>query len=375
MVEQEVVVSKEVCACCGKEYEPDELCEVIMLSGPAVKYCPDCVSDHTYVCEDCGRRFHYDCYSTEVFGRTVCDRCLDNNYAYCEECDRYVSDNYYNYDRNMCCRCYDERNSDDDDDEDTGVDEYHGSSGGSYIGESKRCWKDKWRGLGVELEIERDYRDCDVERQTVNELYQVCNHLNFEHDGSLENGFEIITDPHTVEAFQKINWQGILNVCKKNGYTSHNAGNCGLHVHISRNMFGYTEARQANAIAKLVAFFEYFWDDIVKVSRRQESQLNSYAARYEATEIKVFKDISKNMNLDRYKAINNTNRYTVEIRVMRGTLRLESFLACVDFCVCVSKNSRNIPWRNIKDAELWLKGLKAGTLEYIRAQGAFKGVL
>ena len=49
------------------------------------------------------------------------------------------------------------------------------------------------------------------------------------------------------------------------GYTSHQAGTCGLHAHISRAAFGQTEAEQDAAIARVLFFVEKHWDEILKV--------------------------------------------------------------------------------------------------------------
>lgn len=50
------------------------------------------------------------------------------------------------------------------------------------------------------------------------------------------------------------------------GYTSHQAGTCGLHVHVNRNAFGETEAQQDAAIARILYFFEKNWEELLKFS-------------------------------------------------------------------------------------------------------------
>ena len=75
----------------------------------------------------------------------------------------------------------------------------------------------------------------------------------------------------------------------------------------------------------------------------------------------------------RYKCVNVTNRNTVEIRIMRGTLKLSTFLATLDFIITVAKNANNISWENINDWKLWLEGLKDETVDYLLDRRAFYG--
>jgi len=138
-------------------------------------------------------------------------------------------------------------------------------------------------------------------------------------------------------------------------------------------MFGTDEKHQANGISKLIKFFETYWDEILKVSRRTQQQADDYARKYDVVNISDVKKLGKSKNAGRYYAVNNTNRDTVEIRIMRGTLNVKSFLACIDFCVTVVRNSRTITWNDITDIPKWLKGIKPETKEYIRCRNAFAG--
>ena len=64
------------------------------------------------------------------------------------------------------------------------------------------------------------------------------------------------------------------------GYYSHNSGTCGLHVHINRAALGESVEEQENTIARIVYFFEKFWDKILRFSRRTETQADRWASRY-----------------------------------------------------------------------------------------------
>ena len=77
----------------------------------------------------------------------------------------------------------------------------------------------------------------------------------------------------------KMPWAEIMEEAKKMGYLSHQADTCGLHVHVNRTTFGNTESEQEAAIARVLYFFEKFWEELLKFSRRTQRQLDHWAAR------------------------------------------------------------------------------------------------
>ena len=153
------------------------------------------------------------------------------------------------------------------------------------------------------------------------------------HDGSLNDGFEIVTHPMTLD-FHKNNmpWAEIMEEAKKMGYLSHQAETCGLHVHVNRTTFGNTESEQEAAIARVLYFFEKFWEELLKFSRRTQRQLDHWAARYGYKEKpKDILDHAKGHNSPgRYTAVNLTNRDTVEFRMFRGTLKCNTLIATLE---------------------------------------------
>ena len=112
-------------------------------------------------------------------------------------------------------------------------------------------------------------------------------------------------------------------------YISHNAGTCGLHIHVNRNAFGDSEELQEAGIGRVVFFVEKHWNELVKFSRRSPSQLNRWAARY-ATISNTAKETyrkAKDKYAGRYVAVNLENYNTIEFRLFRGTLRYKTFVA------------------------------------------------
>ena len=124
-------------------------------------------------------------------------------------------------------------------------------------------------------------------------------------------------------------WADILRKAVQMGYTSHQAGTCGLHVHINRNVFGETEARQDAVIARVLFFFEKNWEELLKFSRRTQHQLDQWAARYGYKDQpkEILDHVKSGRHAGRYTAVNLTNADTVEFRIFRGTLKCNTLIA------------------------------------------------
>ena len=155
-------------------------------------------------------------------------------------------------------------------------------------------------------------------------------HIYCKHDGSLEEGFEIVTHPMTLDYhLNQMNWKGVLIRLKNLSYLSHQAGTCGLHVHVNRTSLGETFEDQEETIARILFFFEKHWEELLKFSRRTNSQLARWAARYGFKDKpKEILDHAKNGgNNGRYSCVNLENRNTIEFRIFRGTLKLNTLIA------------------------------------------------
>ena len=148
----------------------------------------------------------------------------------------------------------------------------------------------------------------------------------------MDDGLELVTHPMTLTYhLNEMPWAEILRKAQSMGYLSHAAGTCGLHVHISRLAFGCTYEQQEAAIARLLYFVEKFWAELLRFSRRTQSQMNRWAARY-GMKLTPTDQMShaKNFCAGRYTAVNLTNSDTVEIRMFRGTLKPNTLKATLE---------------------------------------------
>lgn len=303
---------------------------------------------------------------------------------YCDECDCYVNSDDWN-DYYDCCRWCVERNH-------SIIQGYTESHESEVIYFGKYGREEDFQGLGFELEV-----DCSSEnsRKNISTASNLCreaglssDEMRFAHDGSLNNGFECISQPHTVEDFwsKQDKWAKMLQYLASQGYRSHDTNTCGLHIHISRRMFGSTEKLQDEAIAKVYTFFDDNWRDLCLVSRRncfdycEKNQLGSTQqsnVRYgHTTKLKEWRKNAKREG-GHYVALNNANCNTFEYRLGRGTLNPWSFFAWIDLIVTITKNAKRITVGKVNSNDLvsWLGGIKETTAKYIYKRGAFRSTM
>ena len=188
---------------------------------------------------------------------------------------------------------------------------------------------------GVELEVdcggETDSTAADVmDILNDDKLFVYCSH-----DGSLNNGFEIITQPATLIYHKEFidKYKRAFKHLVALGYRSHDTSTAGIHVHFSRDF--YKENEEDN-IAKLLYLVEKFWDDIVVFSRRDYRTLERYAKKMDTSSVLKALDFVDSWNKTddhdgHYYAVNISNPNTIELRFFRGTLNTLTFEAILEF--------------------------------------------
>ena len=257
--------------------------------------CESCLDMLTVACDHCGTQIWCDddCGDSRI---TLCERCRNNHYSECRECGHLVHTDDLHYlndddDEGYCDNCYHSHGPN------RAVQSYYYKPEPIFYGEGNRYF-------GVELEIdeggERDDRAC--------QLMGIANgngleHLYIKHDGSLDNGMELVSHPMTLDYHRdEMPWASILTEAVRMGYTSHQAQTCGLHVHINRNALGETEAAQEDVVARILFFVENHWNELLRFSRRTRSQMEQWAARYgRKDDPKAMLDHAKKNQFERYK--------------------------------------------------------------------------
>lgn len=287
---------------------------------------------------------------------------VNQNYYCCESCGEYFTWGYFDTDLNMCEECaerYREENI---------IGGYHDNKGEFYhVGERAQC-------IGIELEVENRAHalsNSDMARR----LRDMYPHIVFEHDGSLDNGFEIISQPHDLNAFSAVPWEELFSDLIENGFRSHDTDTCGLHVHFALEWFGDTRTEQELTIDRICRFYIRNWHALSKLSRRKRFRYCSIGESYITPS--VYETLSEK-KYDRYVAVNicpMDYQGTIEFRLARGTLKASTFRAWIDLHVAIIENAKrlendtNYNWRD------YIRGISPETAEYINSRLSEKDIL
>lgn len=350
--------SYTLCAGCGEIVHMDNTTYV-----EGGYWCDGCRDRRFRECEHCGEwiRRYNSCTVNVADGDTEewCSECAINYSTYCNECGERFSDADFNMEvldgYNLCESCYEEKLAASD------INRWKAPRGVQRYGYKPiACFcpapDNSEIFYGYELEMESHGKDRDDAADFINDRtrYTYC-----KHDGSLDEGLEVVSHPATLEYHtgKKEVYREIFEQLADQGWRSHVDGTCGLHVHISK---GPVLNQNRYAIANLLLFFDYHWNRLVNFSRRKESQLERWAQRYHTGHIpynRITDDASNTGEYDRYMAINLHNDHTIEIRMFRGTLNVDTFIATlqlVDVLVrkaielgCDFEAAKSINWNDL----------------------------
>lgn len=300
-------------------------------------------SNGYHMCDDCDDFTHEDLLRTPYDSSdNVCNSCIENNYRYSEHYGEYVFTDSgrwgLNADGEEVYIHEDDDNFNWDDDEDTYV--HYDFTGrhpkllGSYhsrdrVGKQPFIQSD-WtrrndRFMGVELEVEvRDGSIDDHVTALNNKLNdgEIGKRVYFEADGSLTNGFEIITNPMGLDSHYEL-WSAFTDRDLVRGMRSHDTSTCGLHVHVSREHMNTMQINKMNVFLNHPDNHEL----IKAVARRYDVNYARIAQKKLSTAHKY--------DIERRDALNVTNDYTVEFRIFKGTLIYDTLLSAIEFANAV----------------------------------------
>jgi hypothetical protein len=180
--------------------------------------------------------------------------------------------------------------------------------------------------FGIELEVERKNSNGLKHKYMAGLIDH--EHWYFKTDGSLTDGFEIVTHPMTFNYIQQSTkeFTNSLKLLVENGYNSYDANTCGMHIHISKNNFTTWH------LYRFLKFFVENKEFIVSISQRKMEKLKKWANIEDDNDSSlIYKAKKKDGNSERYVAINLKNSQTIEIRIFRGTLNINSFMKNIEF--------------------------------------------
>ncbi len=278
--ETETMLKTRKCSCCG--HKSFHLCSI-----DGKYFCSDCYAERFVRCSHCGGNSK----------KEEAEECRDGNWL-CPSCKKRLF-----------------------------VIPYH-----RYYPKVKFYGKNEDNGapfMGFELEVDeggessKNVASLMPKLNKENDMFAYCSH-----DSSLNDGFEIITQPATIEYHNSLKsvYANAFQFLKSEQYSSHDTTSCGFHVHFNRSYFG---EKEEVCISKLLYLSEKFWDELVVFARRPERRMARYAKKIAPMEISEYiREANKSGEHDfHYYAVNLANRDTIEFRMFRGTLNVNTVLA------------------------------------------------
>lgn len=282
---------------------------------------------YTVVCGDCYRNNFVECVDCgdvvtdyrEIRNEYYCDNCCDNRFWYCEDCDEY-------HVQTTSCP----QNSP------SAIRSYSYRPQLQYLAAEKEAVGPDTQYYGIELEVEWSvvpYERRDRVLEAIGEREFVAAIKN---DGSLRDGFEIVTHPGTALYWeeQKDEWKELLKILAGAGCRSHTPGTCGLHVHVGRKRS--SQPMSPLGLYRFMRLVYGYPTFSLAISRRAEQQLSQWAA-LENPEIMARKASQKLNQSSRYVAVNLSDKGTAELRLYRGTLKASSFFAALEHAFALAE--------------------------------------
>jgi hypothetical protein len=315
-----------------------------------------------WVCKDCYRDFHWSCYRCgfkalkKTFievnigfidggdglrssdGRRivyVCPHCEKEARVKCHECGitcyDFIGDRFGD-DVHFCLECTENR---------TSIHEYYYKPSKIYMHSGKKEGKVTNKALHFGFELEVECRYSSIGQTTMAELIKekyTTKYVYIVHDGSIDNGIEIVSHPFTWEQYKEEidKWNDLLLFLRSKKWKA-NRPKVGFHVHMTKAAF---------TSFHLFKFLRFFYNEenrkFINIIAQREP--NSYSVFSEKDRENVIANAKDKKNRDEgthYNAINLNNPTTVEVRMFRGTLEPLLFNKNIEFLKAAFNFSRD----------------------------------
>lgn len=340
-----------------------------------------------YLCERCNEWTHeHDFRTVHTGGREEewCESCADYHAVWCDGCDELVDEDdmaYDDEDEYRCPECRGEScscNSHSHSHARRNVQNDLGRiESWNYCPPIRLFGISPFR-MGVELETDSG-NDRYAYAVALDKLEGFKEHFWMTNDGSLCNGVEITSHPMDLEYHWKLYSDGLYDniskIANEYKFVSHNSGNCGLHVSVSRDALGKSVLVQDATILKMMRLMQRFEGQFLIFSRRKREDMEQWASfktyyDYSPKDTKVdvkggnervgvFQKAAdfKSRENTKYRAVNICHAHHIEIRIFRGTLKWSTYfasLALVEGMARVAKVKplewiENVSWYDFMD--------------------------
>jgi hypothetical protein len=269
-----------------------------------------------------------------------CDDCIGNA-NYCENCDEYNMDG---------CDCEPDANI---------IHDYSYRPDPVFHGTTN----DDRLFFGIEIEVENPARHGYGHKVEAAEYAQA--HLEpidlayLKNDGSLSNGFEIVTHPMTHDFYMNEApelWNTLEHLRTNMEMRSWSTQTCGLHIHISRTGFkgGAHMHRFLNLIYSNEEFYSMMagrsssrWAKFDDVEQSTWTDMDEWGNRNYKTWRSFREKIQYGRRSDRYSAVNTQNAHTLEMRIFKGSLKTSRIKAMISLAHASVEFTRNLTVQDV----------------------------
>lgn len=264
---------------------------------------------------------------------------MDYDFQKCDECGDYFSSDYDMHCRNgnyYCDTCWEYM--------DPFIYDYHKYVDG-YC--TRSLAHEDPLFMGFELEVDNVRGDCENLAASVLDG-DMDGTLHCEYDCTV--AFEFISQPCTLEYHKNQHYNDWFFSELDGECESHDAGTCGLHVHVNKSFF---DERGYNRLKTILFFFK---DELFQFSRRQrwDYGYSDFGEKIGKSGVTMHK--AKNIKHYGHSTwFNENNSATYEFRFFRGTLRYETFMASLELvhniCIAAMSNTDVITWDSLLDGD------------------------
>ena len=323
------------CDRCEDGMPSDESCTVDNES-----WCNYCSENYSYYCENCCESSSES--ATYVGDTPYCEDCYSDNCYYCDDCDESYHNDYpcdcreSDTVEGKCCRGYRSSGT---------IHDYSCKPAPNFKGTSKHGMY-----LGFELEVEFNTGTGTPASEYASRNLNGTAYLK--HDGSITNGFEIVTHPHTHHEYREnstLLWNTIEKLRNDYHGRSWDTDTCGLHIHLSRDGFS-----SGAHLHRFIAFVYHNAPHMMKFAGRKSrfARFNDVYT-FDEYDRPVFSIKHKVGNPDRYSserysAVNTQNSKTIELRFFRGTMKTSGVLSALDLAQAMVEYTRELRLDDVK---------------------------
>ena len=240
--ETEVEVEEEIMVCERCNRPSDQFYEVSLGRHETELWCYNCRMSTALMCEGCQVTYSTRyVYMTTVGDYHFCGECVER-LPFCDECEEYYLDGMEDQHQHR----------------ERVINSYSHKPGAVFHPEYPRMLAQPRYGatpvtfpegkpidrrsllqFGIELEVENEGRES-LESVAYDFFSNFdASILCLKHDGSLYNGFEIVTQPRSLESWRNFapEFGTALLELRRRGFRSWNNNHCGLHIHASNIAF------------------------------------------------------------------------------------------------------------------------------------------